>query len=206
MSIDCFTFDRFLSGLRSGTGGYGELHFEDREISLDGVEYEVEAEYTIQNYTERLTHQIDIDGEHEVSFDLETSVVVDAALVDNEATALVACILSHLDDGQAFDVIRALVEWRMEKNEEEGFSWSALHSALTTVKAETAETVSDVTVVEVQEADPEPAPEPVTEVAPAVTSPSVKETVKSILEDENDRLLLIGLLVESGYIVGKKVV
>jgi hypothetical protein len=61
MSIDCFTFDRFLSGLRSGTGGYGELHFEDREISLDGVEYEVEAEYTIQNYTERLTHQIDID-------------------------------------------------------------------------------------------------------------------------------------------------
>jgi len=35
---------------------------------------------------------------------------------------------------------------------------------------------------------------------------SVKETVKSILAVEDDRLLLIGLLVESGYIVGTKVV
>ena len=205
MSIDCFTFEGFLRTLRSGTA-YGELHFEDREIDLDGVEYDVEAEYTIQNHTERMTHSVEIDGEHEVSFDLDTRDIADQALEDDEATDLVGCILSHLDDEQAFDVVRAIVEWRMGKNEDDSIPWSALHSALTAVKAETAETVSDVTVVEVQETAPEPASEPVTEVAPPTTPSSVKETVKSILANEDDRLLLIGLLVESGYIVGKKVV
>jgi len=34
---------------------------------------------------------------------------------------------------------------------------------------------------------------------------SVKETIKSVLSREDDRLLLIGLLVEAGYAVGKKV-
>lgn len=206
MSIDCFTFDSFLGTLRSGTAGYGSLRFADQEVDLTGVECEVEASYTIQNHTEYMTHCIEIDGEHEVSFDLDTRVVVSAVLEDGEASAFVGCILSFLDDEQAFEVVRAIVEWRMEKDEDDSVPWPALYSALTTVKAETAETVSDVTVVEVQETAPEPAPEPVTEVAPAATSPSVKETVKSILEDEDDRLLLIGLLVESGYIVGKKVV
>ena len=41
--------------------------------------------------------------------------------------------------------------------------------------------------------------------APEGTPSSVKKTIKSILSTEDDRLLLIGLLVEAGYAVGKKV-
>lgn len=194
------------------------------EVSIDGSTEYVTVGHYLEG-EEEVDVEIDLENVIERIQDADLEQVTLGALLhhlDHEdclrvVQALASARMAAIDD--VLDTLRKVEQSAACDNHSEGVvetqeamdecrahlrRWDGIRIAATRMgtpetPAETAETVSDVTVTEVA---PQPVPEPV----PEVVSSSVKETIKSILADEDDRLLLIGLLVESGYIVGKKVV
>ena len=153
------------------------------EGTLDEVEVEVTAEIEVAGSTEynsweTTLYDVEYEDRIEVSMPLGTII---QTCVDERSTELVLANLLHIDR----ETVMAFCHFVAEQAQVQ----AALDSE--------AETETEVET----EADiaPDAAPD-----TPAGSS--VKETVKSILAVEDDRLLLIGLLVESGYIVGTKVV
>ena len=199
------------------------------EVSIDGSTEYVTVGHYLEG-EEEVDVEIDLENVIERIQDADLEQVTLGALLhhlDHEdclrvVQALASARMAAIDD--VLDTLQKVEQTAACDNNSEGVAeaqarmdesrahlrrWEAIHAAATQPEtAETAETVSDVTVTEMA---PEPVPEP-PDVGVLVTPEtleshsSVKETVKSILANEDDRLLLIGLLVESGYIVGKKVV
>lgn len=227
MSIDR---ENLFSTILHGSSVPGTVPFASLEVSLDDVHRESEVEVSIDGNTGYVSIGHYLEGEEEVDVEIELDDVVESIRNADLEEGTLGALLHYLGDDDCLQVVFALVSAKMSSivdaldrlrkveqsavcdNNSEGVAeaqarmdesraylrrWEAIHAAA--IQPETAETVSDVTVTEV-------APEPVPEHAPETVSSSVKETVKSILANEDDRLLLIGLLVESGYIVGKKVV
>ena len=194
------------------------IEFPDTDVSLDGIERDVEVEVTVGHHSESvyLTHEF--EGEAEVHVELPVSHVV-RNVVDNDCTMeVLGGLLDTLDEEECLQVVHAIAAGCMtlcDCADLEKRKWERVHTAVTMMEpepepepVETAETAIEVEVevpVTEEALDHAPtvesAPVPDTE----TVSSNVKETVKSILSVEDDRLLLIGLLVEAGYAVGKKV-
>ena len=151
------------------------------EGTLDDVIVEVSAEIEIagvSEYNSWETTLYDVEYEDHITVSLPLGPVIQTC-VDECSTELVLANLLHIDR----ETVMAFCHFVAEQ--------AQVQAALDSDSDSEAETEADIA--------PDAAPD-----TPAGSS--VKETVKSILDVEDDRLLLIGLLVESGYIVGTKVV
>jgi len=227
MSIDAFNMQTFLRALTSGPKDAQYVRFPYLEVDFDdcSVSQEVEIEVIAGGRSESIFPEVEIEGEH--SIDVTISYAEIAAQLDeaDEVADFVGALLSEMDDEQAIQAVHGIAAWRMgltagdddEESVAQHRRWEHIHTAITRMELPepepeptTADTEPDEKVIRTIEIEVPvteealahaPTPEPV----PETVSSDVKETVKSILANEDDRLLLIGLLVEAGYAVGKKV-
>jgi hypothetical protein len=196
------------------------IEFPDTEVSLFGVEREVEVEVTIGHYSDTVDITHELCGEEEITIELTLSRVLEVVIEEECSGEALGVLLSALDEEECLQVVHAIAAGRMtlcgpgpEKRK-----WERVHTAVTMMEPEPEPTTADteidekfMRIIEVEVPVTEEALDhaPTVKSAPVpdteTVSSNVKETVKSILSVEDDRLLLIGLLVEAGYAVGKKV-
>ena len=210
------------------------VNFEQIEVDLDGTEREIEIDIAIgEDHTDTVYITQDLEGEENLDIRIELSIVLGTVMKQDLTTEAMGGLLQSLGHEECLQVAEALAAARVLlaessldrlrdaeqsaacSNDNDGVlaaqedidaarlelqRWGAIHWAAT------GERIAEVEVPVTEEAlDHAPTLEPTPVTDTETVSSNVKETIKSILSVEDDRLLLIGLLVEAGYAVGKKV-
>lgn len=228
MSIEDFNMQTFLRALTGGVQDSEYIRFRDIEVDFDGkdMSQEIAVEVVVGHQSDTVYMEVEFEGEHEIDVTLSHAQILERLDDDDEVALFTGSVLGELDHEQAIQAVHAIAAWRMsltaggdnENSISQHRRWEHIHTAITRMEVpepepeptpadtEPAEKVIEIEVPVTEEAldrapTVESAPVPDTE----TVSSNVKETVKSILSVEDDRLLLIGLLVEAGYAVGKKV-
>ena len=239
------------------------IEFHETQVDLEGIEREIEVEFMVGPHgdTVYITHEM--DGEEDLTVSLPVSHVVRSVADEGCTMEVLGGLLETLDEAEYIRVVHAIASARLaDCDSQEERKWERVHTAVTRVEpepaetAETAETVTnplipegatvhtlgcltrgtkfwvsrksltaytydervpattwgenmtDDTEVWVEELhyglEADLAATEDTVVTPDDLS-SARSLAMAMIRNDHQRPLLIGLLVEAGYAVGKKV-
>jgi hypothetical protein len=189
------------------------IEFPDTEVDLGGIERDIEIEVMVGEYSETVYVRTEMEGEEDLSVTLPMSRMMDGVTEEGCSGEALGILLQSLDHEECIQVVHAIASARLSDSHDtqEKRLWERVHTAVTMPEPEPVETAETVIETDFPVTEEALAPAPVPDVGILVTPEileshsSVKDTIKSILADEDGRLLMIGLLVDAGYAVGKKV-